>query len=256
VDEIQAHFANYIEESKEMQANALRTEELESVNTALKINLTDSKQRLLQLETELKFAKAKIHSGLDIFRENATLLSFPMMQNNGHMVDFHRIISKWAKSAEEDDNTASRSFMCSIENKHTSLAQPRIIDQIQRIATELGLKADPPLLFERKVDDAWVQLSNRHHIHLAATVCYLYANRKTTQTADAMVNKEKTSFVVSMVRCLFYSIKKHPLTPPQPQPNHTQSILRCHQAQVPIRVRINRVGWNPFPNMIFATEDH
>jgi hypothetical protein len=213
VDATQTHFANYVEETREMQANASRVDELESINTVLKINLADSKQRRLQLETELKSTKAKIHSSLDLFKENVTPFSFPVMQNNGHMVDFHRIISKWAKTAEEDDNTASRSFMCSIENKHTSLVQPRIIDQIQRIAIELGLRAEPPLLFELKTGDAWVQLSNKHHIQLIATVCYLYANRKAVQTADTVVNKERLSFVISTVR-VFYFKKSIPLTPP------------------------------------------
>lgn len=197
--ETQTHFETFVEESKELQTDALLAEELKASNTALKISLAESKQRILHLETELKLTQTKIQGGLDAFKENTALCSFPVMQNNGHVVDFHRIIPKWAKAAEDEDNTASRLFMCSIEDGYTSLAQLRIIDHIQRVATGLGLNVDPPLIFEREGNDTWNQLSNKHHIQLTATVCYLYANRKKIHSADSVVNKEKFSFSLTMV---------------------------------------------------------
>jgi len=245
-----------VEQSKELHADALRADELRTANTALKISLADSNQRILQLENELRQTKAKIQGGLDTFKESTILFSFPVMQNNGHVVDFHNILSKWAKAAEDEDNTASRLFQCSIEDSYTSLAQLRVIDQIQRIAIGLGLKVEPPLIFERRIDATWTPLSNKHHIQLAATVCYIYANRKKTIAADAVVNKEKITFHFTTVQFISMKIHHGALTmPQQPQPNQTQYTLRCQQACDPIRMRINRSGWNPFPNMIFAAEE-
>ena len=201
IKETQTNFESFIEQSRELESDALRADELRTANTALETNLTRTKQRTLLLEAELKTVRAKLQSGLDLFKEKHALPSFPVIQNNGHVVDFYRIVSKWAKTAEEDDNTASRSYMCSIENAYTSLAQQRIIDQIQRISTGLGLKPDPPLLFECKTNDStWTPLSNKHHIQLAATVCYLYANHRATQTASATVNKEVFTFSIDTVR--------------------------------------------------------
>jgi hypothetical protein len=178
--------------------------------TILDANLTRSKQRILLLETELKTIRAKLQIGVDMFKSTqGAVASFPVIQNNGHIIDFHRIVSKWAKTAEEDENTASRSFMCPVENDYTSLAQPRIIDQIQRLSAGLGLKAEPPLLFESKTNDTWTQLSNKHHIQLAATVCYLYANHRTSHAANIMVNKELFTFTVTAVRRTLFHIQTH-----------------------------------------------
>jgi hypothetical protein len=197
-----ADFESFIEQSRELETDAARAGELRTANTILDASLTRTKHRILLLEAELKTARIKLQNGVDTFKgaQGGALPSFPVIQNNGHVIDFHRIISKWAKTAEEDENTASRSFMCPIENAYTNLGQPRIIDLIQRICTGLGLKTDPPLLFESKTDDTWTQLSNKHYIQLTATVCYLYANHKTTRTANIVVNKELFSFAVTEVR--------------------------------------------------------
>ena len=208
--ETQANFESFIEQSKELESDALRADELRTANTILDANLTRSKQRILLLETELKTIRAKLQIGVDMFKSTqGAVPSFPVIQNNGHIIDFHRIVSKWAKTAEEDENTASRSFMCPVENDYTSLAQPRIIDQIQRLSTGLGLKAEPPLLFESKTNDTWTQLSNKHHIQLAATVCYLYANHRTSHAANIMVNKELFTFTVTAVRRTLFHIQTH-----------------------------------------------
>jgi hypothetical protein len=208
--ETQANFESFIEQSKELESDALRADELRTANTILDANLTRSKQRILLLETELKTIRAKLQIGVDLFKSTqGAVPSFPVIQNNGHIIDFHRIVSKWAKTAEEDENTASRSFMCPVENDYTSLAQPRIIDQIQRLSTGLGLKAEPPLLFESKTNDTWTQLSNKHHIQLTATVCYLYANHRTSHAANIMVNKELFTFTVTAVRRTLFHIQTH-----------------------------------------------
>jgi hypothetical protein len=99
--------------------------------------------------------------------------------------------------------------MCPIENAYTNLGQPRIIDLIHRICTGLGLKTDPPLLFESKINDTWTQLSNKHYIQLTATVCYLHVNHKTIRTASIVVNKELFTFAVAAVRPFFNHTSKH-----------------------------------------------
>jgi hypothetical protein len=207
--ESEANFETFIEESRALESDARRADELRNANTILETNLARTKQQILRLEAEIKTVRIKLQNGIDTFKSAQNAIpTFPVIQNNGHVVDFHRIVSKWAKTAEEDETTATRSFMCPIENAYTSLAQPRIIDQIQRVSMALGLKADPPLLFESKTNDTWTQLSNKHHIQLTATVCYLYANHRTAHSADVTVNKELFSFTVTAVRPIYFHIQK------------------------------------------------
>ena len=141
----------------------------------------------------------KVQSGLESFKDASVQFAFPVMQSNGHVVDFHRIITKWAKCAEEDENTSSRAFQCSITKEFTSLANFPITDRIQRISSGLGLKVEPPLIFERKAQGKWTPLNNKSHIQLTAMVCYLYNNRKKSTNADAVADAETISFQLSKV---------------------------------------------------------
>lgn len=241
-----------------MQADAQQLDELREMNLMLKARLLESNQRFSKLETELKRAQSKLKAGLEMFKESTSSCTFPVMQNNGLVVDFGKIISKWASVAEEDENTPSRPYTCSSTRQVTSLARFSVTDRIQQIACALGLKIEPPLLFERKTNDTWTQLSTKHHIELTAMVCYFYANRESMVSANALLDKDVFTFTLSRVMsymCVVgYRIHANVSHLLQTL-DQTPFTLHCQTSQTPIRMRINRTGWNPFHDMLFD-EDH
>jgi hypothetical protein len=226
-------------------------------NGQLEANIIKCKQHMALLEREHRSTQKKMVRSLEIFKDNASTISYPVMQNNGLIVDFYRIIPKWARAAEEEESTAFRVFNCAITGKSTSLAHLLMTERIQQIAMNLGLKVDPPLVFEQRVNDVWTKLSAKLHIQLTAVVCYMYARREEAVTGDFTMKTTQATFRLSKVFSCIHSIL----------PTHTEMCLRqgdrtlytlsCHQSGIPVRIRINREGWNPFRHMVFATDsDH
>ena len=110
--------------------------------------------------------------------------SFPMIQTNGHVTDFHVIMNIWQRQADDDENTHQRAFECPITGCSTRLAQYPIIAQIHRMAAAVGVQLEAPVVFETKNDGyGWNQLSPKSQIQLSARLCFVYANRKRYQNS-------------------------------------------------------------------------
>lgn len=108
--------------------------------------------------------------------------TFPVIQTNGRVTDFHVIMNIWQRQADEDDNTHLRVFECPVTGCSTRLAQYPIIAQIHQMATAVGVRLEAPVVFETKNEGyGWNQLSTKSQIQLSARLCFVYANRKRYQ---------------------------------------------------------------------------
>jgi hypothetical protein len=199
LEETRQNYERYIDEVRTIQADAQQLDELKEVNLLLRAQIAKANQQAVKTERDLKRAEAKLKKGVDLLNETALSSAFPVLQNNGLIMDFGRVISRWVSAAEDDEGVATREFVCASTQKTTTLARFPMTDRIQQIACALGLKIEPPLLFERKKDDAWIPLSSKEHIELTATVCYLYANRERITTANTLLGEDVISFKLSKV---------------------------------------------------------
>ena len=249
LDETRKNYELYIESVQTIQADTQQLEELKEVNLLLRAQIAKANQQAVKAEKQLRLIDAKLKRGINLLNETTASSTFPVLQTNGLVVDFCRVISKWASAAEDDEGTATREFVCASTQKTTTLARFPMTDRIQQIAGALGLKIEPPLLFEREEDDVWVQLSSKEHIDLTATVCYLYANRDRLTTANTLLGEDVISFRISKVKLRppFYY---HTLTHGSQTQGSTPFALHCKSLRAPVRVRIGRADWNPFQDML------
>lgn len=210
--DMERNYSEYVEQSRELQANAFKAGELETENSLFRRQLNEYSTRIGTLETELRSAAARIQyldAGVECFKDaGGAPYAFPVIQANGQVVDFYKIMAIWSKNADEDEDHPGRSYTCPSTRRHTTLAPFQITQRVQNIATSLGIQVEPPLIFEWKPDDAWVRLGIRTHLQLAARVCYIYANRKKfedSETTNSLIADEDKILVVFKL----FSVRMH-----------------------------------------------
>jgi len=174
-------------------------------------------QKLVQIETDLAAANLQnqcLKSALGLFK-NAE--SYPVVQANGHVVDFHQVLMAWHGKPDEEGHNPHRTYGCPITSSYTNLAPFPVISQIQSLATALGLRLEPPMVFEiRPVvsnndEGDWTPLSMRTQIQLSARLCSLYANRKRCDTKAkdiSVVMTEEEQLIITF--CMERKVCLHP----------------------------------------------
>lgn len=210
LSEVEKNYSDFVELSKELQNSAYRSEELAAETDKLKAQLREHARTINTMDLELKAASLRLKcldAGMDKFKDSANeYISFPVMQSNGHMVDFYKILSVWAKSADDDENHQGRGYACPTTRRNTTLAPFQITQHIQTIATSLGVHVETPLKFEWEEDSEWKELGVKTQIQLAARVCYIYANRKRNEATNniLMAEEHRALIVFKMTQVFFY----------------------------------------------------
>jgi hypothetical protein len=230
------------------------------------------RQKMDQAEIDLAAANVQcrhLNQARTFFKGAET---FPVMQTNGQMVEFHQVLMMWTSKTDDEGHNPHRTYTCPISSSYTSLCPFPVLHQIQGLATSMGLRLEPPLAFERRVNDEWTLLSARTQIQLSARVCFLYANRKrfeknvetsTTMTEDEQlivtfrVEKRKVSRIYSVFSKRHQNTKTPSPSRAQdgdttpPSNTYTLHFKGIHQngSDQTIRMRITRPGWTPFAGM-------
>jgi DNA gyrase/topoisomerase IV subunit A len=214
--ETEMNYEKYVEETRtDVQDLEIRLDQAKTEFNDLKKSSEESKDKLLASESKNINLEAKLTSSVTdlepltkargLFKDAE---SFPVMQTNGHLVDFHKIMEIWCKKADEDENHSLRTYICPFTSTHTNLAQFPVMLHTQNIASALGFNIEPPVAFE--VEKMRVQLSLKTQIQLSARICYLYANRKKygdsgkTSSVAADLENMVVVFRVSKVHTLLF----------------------------------------------------
>ena len=157
-------------------------------------------KKIGNIQAKFNEASRKLSASAQFFKQDLDDTkkgSFPVIQANGAIVEFAKVIDIWAKSAAEGENHPCRTYLCPVTNTLTNLVHPAVSTKLQgksalrlsprrplmppgaEIGTSLGVHFDPPVCFEYQSGSSkWTPFDTRHHYHLAAHLCYVYANRK------------------------------------------------------------------------------
>ena len=160
------------------------------------------KQQFNQTETELSAAHLQRHHLNQVFFKDGQL--FPVMQTNGQLIDFHQVLTVWTNKTDEDGHNPHRTYGCPVTSSYTSLCPFPILHQIQCLAKSQGMCIEPPVAFEREVNNEWIPMSMRTQIQLSARMCFLYANRErysqSNEASITMTEDEQLIVTFSMAK--------------------------------------------------------
>ena len=161
-------------------------------------------------------------------------IQYPVIQQNGVIVDLYRVILAWTKHSNDDDDHPYRNYICPVTRSQTSLARIGIITKIQEIALELGRDLTPPIEFEFKnSSDRWVKFGLMDQLRILAKISCMYVNK--TNTSAIMVKNDQICFDITLER------------------NERDLSLKCKAldksspAELEVRIHINEQ--NPFPEI-------
>jgi hypothetical protein len=246
----------------EMETKASITEQLQHDINELKAQYRDLQTQLLGKQKRIDDLVSKegmLQAACRNFRtpHERTPFQYPIMQSNGLIVDFYQVMLTWAKTGEEDDGYPYRPYICHISKDQTSLARISITAKIQEIASGLGMQLIPPMDFEFKntEDTEWTKLGLMDQVSVIAKLCSMYTAKVSSSTI--VVHGDQIYFNIFLDKVIFYSHRIFLKTPLNrcTQGKDGKFQLRCSAQEkntpvdVPVRVTINRAGWNPFPNI-------
>jgi hypothetical protein len=162
-------------------------------------------------------------------------IQYPVIQQNGVIVDLYKVVIAWTRNSNEDDDHPYRNYICPITRTQTSLARIGIISKIQEIALELGRDLTAPIEFEFKnLSDKWTKFGLMDQLRILAKISCMYFN-KVSASAAIMVKNDQICFDIAVERF------DQGLT------------LKCSaqdkSSPVPLEVRVNIDGHNPFPEI-------
>ena len=195
----------------EAQVQSADAMEMKIEKLQAKNNEYDASIHKLQLEVrELKSKDEALRAARDVFKDPTTQKEFlfPVMQNNGEMVDLFRIISTWAKSAGEDDHHPYRTYPCPSKFVSTNLAQLPFTSFIHQIASGMGIVFEPPIRFEFQRNSTWHAFNMKDQVYLAAKTCFIYVNRN-DQDDTTQVTESYLKTVVGLITFLLAKVRNH-----------------------------------------------
>jgi len=161
-------------------------------------------------------------------------IQYPVIQQNGVIVDLYRVIMAWTKQSNDDDDHPYRNYICPITRSQTSLARIGIVSKIQEIALELGRDLTPPIEFEFKnLADRWIKFGLMDQLRILAKISCMYVNN--ISASAIMVKNDQICFDIMLER------------------NGQDLSLKCKaqdkgtSSTLEVRIHINEQ--NPFPEI-------
>ena len=165
---------------------------------------------------------------------NGKPIQYPVIQQNGVIVDLYKVVLAWARNSNEDDDHPYRNYICPVTRTQTSLARIGIIAKIQEIALELGRDLTPPIEFEFKnLSEKWTKFGLMDQLRILAKISCMYFNN--IATSAIMVKNDQICFDILLEKC------------------DGGLALKCNaqdkSAPVDLTVRVKLDGQNPFPDI-------
>jgi len=178
-----------------------------------------------------------------MFDDNGRPIQYPVIQQNGMIVDLCKVILAWIRDSSDDNDHPYRNYTCPITRTQTSLARIGIIAKVQEIALELGRDLTPPIEFEFKnLTDKWTRFGFMDQLRILAKISCMYFN-KTPASAAIMVKNDQICFDILLEA-------------------RTEGgfALRCNaqdkSTAMNLAVRVKLDGQNPFPEITRYADDH
>ena len=174
---------------------------VEQEKSTLETQLESANQGIVRLNKnqEINSANARhLKAGLEFFTDPSTrcTFKFPVMQMNGHLMDLHRIISTWSKTASESDTHPFRSYICPLSKTPTTLAPLKVTSRLHTHAISLGVQLSSPVYFEFNKDGQWACFNPKNQYYLIAQICFIQANLQFDRfSSDTIVLDEGSTFI-------------------------------------------------------------
>jgi hypothetical protein len=151
IDKWQEKYDALVDTVSEMEKSSSQAETLKSELDAIRNRFDDVDKKLNSTQTKFNDASTKLSACLHIFKVARRTFrnlptrsqpcaqevsepkkhSFPVLQANGVMVDFTKVVAAWAKAASDGENQPYRSYTCPITNTVTTLAHLSISSRFQ-----------------------------------------------------------------------------------------------------------------------------
>ncbi len=238
ITEGETKYAKLSDMVSEMSSRAAMTDQLQHDKSQLQaqINALETQLHLKRKRMdELSGAEATVKQVNRVFNNDGHPIQFPVIQENGVIMDLCKVILAWTKNSNEDDDHPYRNYTCPVTKTPTSLARIGIIAKIQELALNLGRDITPPIEFEFKnSSDRWTKFGLMDQLRIIAKLSCMYFNK--IATSAIMVKNDQICFDIRLEK-----IKEGSFS------------LKCNaqnkRTPVDLTVRINLDGPNLFPEI-------